>query len=451
MSITEETTTTKPSLEQEVAAWSKTDADLHALVKATEGVTIAGHVAGEKKGREVVHQNLMKLVRAKTSIQDRKAELKRPALDLCNLIETEAKRLLAIPAAREAELRKERDDWDAAQAKIEADRKEAERLLARARLESRVNAMTAAGIPVDLVRASDLSDEDWADYLAKALDAKAKLDAATKLADELTALGDECTPGEALHLTDDQIEHRLGVARKADHDRKEAKRIADEEAAAQALRIETERQRAAAEEKVARERLERGYRRGRELALLGAVGHEVEPLADMTEEAYQVAIETARQEKADRDAKIAEERRIQEEKDAELARLKQAEADRLERERLALEAREREAKEAADKAEADAKAAREEAAREVRHHGAPSFAIDPIAPAVVDAVQAVEPQEIEEALAVPDASWSVQVTTWFSGIRAAIEASPDKNADTLAAVTKMLNAVKEVEDELLPF
>lgn len=443
MSITEETTTTKPSLEQEVAAWSKTDADLHALVKATEGVTIAGHVAGEKKGREVVHQNLMKLVRAKTSIQDRKAELKRPALDLCNLIETEAKRLLAIPAAREAELRKERDDWDAAQAKIEADR-----------LESRVNAMTAAGIPVDLVRASDLSDlsdEDWADYLAKALDAKAKLDAATKLADELTALGDECTPGEALHLTDDQIEHRLGVARKADHDRKEAKRIADEEAAAQALRIETERQRAAAEEKVARERLERGYRRGRELALLGAVGHEVEPLADMTEEAYQVAIETARQEKADRDAKIAEERRIQEEKDAELARLKQAEADRLERERLALEAREREAKEAADKAEADAKAAREEAAREVRHHGAPSFAIDPIAPAVVDAVQAVEPQEIEEALAVPDASWSVQVTTWFSGIRAAIEASPDKNADTLAAVTKMLNAVKEVEDELLPF
>jgi hypothetical protein len=449
MSTTETTPTTKPSLEQEVAAWSKTDADLHALVKATEGVTIAGHVAGEKKGREVVHSHLMTLVKARTSIEGRKAELKRPALDLCNLIETEAKRLLAIPAAREAELRKERDEWDAAQAKIEADRKEAERLAARARLESRVNAMTAAGIPVDLVRASDLSDEDWADYLAKALDAKAKLDAATKVADELTALGDECTPTEALQLTDEQIEHRLGVGRKADHDRREVARIQAEEAAAEALRIETERQRVAAEEKATRERLERGYRRGRELALLGAVGHEVEPLADMTEEAFQVALETARQEKVDRDARVAEERRIQDEKDAELARLKKDEADRLERERVALEAREREAKEAADKAEADAKAARQEAEREVRHHGTTSFAIDPIPLTVADLVQSLESQEIEDALSKP--SWSVQVGSWFAGIRTAIEASPDKDTGTLAAIAKMLNVVKEAQDELLPF
>jgi hypothetical protein len=227
----------------------------------------------------------------------------------------------------------------------------------QAKIQARLDAMSAAGIPVDLVRAAELSDEAWDEYLGKALEAKAKLDAATKVAEELTALGDECTAGEAQQLTDDQIEHRLAVARKADHDRKEAARLKEEEA-------EAERQRIADEEKASRERLERGYRRGRELALLGSTGHEVEPLADMTEEAFAVVLETARQEKTDRDSRIAEERRVQEEKDAELARLKKAEADRMEAERVALDAREAEAKANAAKAEADAKAAREEAARE---------------------------------------------------------------------------------------
>lgn len=343
----------KPSLEQEVAAWSKTDAELRAVVEATKGITIKDHVGGEKKGREAVHGALMTLVKSRTAIEGRKAELKRPALDLCNLIETESKRLLAITTPREAELRKERDDWDAEQARIAREAEQAR----QAKIQARLDAMSAAGIPVDLVRATELSDEAWTEYLGKALEAKAKLDAATKVAEELTALGDECTAGEVLQLTDEQIEHRLGVARKADHDRKEAARLKAEEEQA-------ERDRIAAEEKAARERLERGYRRGRELALLGSTGHEVEPLADMTEEAFAVVLETARQEKADRDARIAEERRVQEEKDAELARLKKDEADRLEAERQALEAREAEAKANADKAEADAKAAREEAERE---------------------------------------------------------------------------------------
>lgn len=343
----------KPSLEQEVAAWSKTDAELRAVVEATKGITIKDHVGGEKKGREAVHGALMTLVKSRTAIEGRKAELKRPALDLCNLIETESKRLLAITTPREAELRKERDDWDAEQARIAREAEQAR----QAKIQGRLDAMSAAGIPVDLVRATELSDEAWTEYLGKALEAKAKLDVATKVAEELTALGDTCTPAEALQLTDDQIEHRLAVARKADHDRKEAARIKAEEEAAEAKRK-------ADEEKAARERLERGYRRGRELALLGSTGHEVEPLADMTEEAFAVVLETARQEKADRDARIAEERRIQDEKDAELARMKKAEADRLEAERVALEARETEAKANADKAEADAKAAREEAERE---------------------------------------------------------------------------------------
>lgn len=270
----------KPSLEQEVAAWSKTDAELRAVVEATKGITIKDHVGGEKKGREAVHGALMTLVKSRTAIEGRKAELKRPALDLCNLIETESKRLLAITTPREAELRKERDDWDAEQARIAREAEQAR----QAKIQARLDAMSAAGIPVDLVRATELSDEAWTEYLGKALEAKAKLDAATKVAEELTALGDECTAGEALQLTDEQIEHRLAVARKADHDRKEAARIQREE------------------DEANRKRLETGALRVRELALLGAPA-DLDTLADMTPEAYAVALETATQDKADREKK----------------------------------------------------------------------------------------------------------------------------------------------------
>lgn len=227
----------------------------------------------------------------------------------------------------------------------------------QAKIQTRLDAMSAAGIPVDLVRATEMDDATWSDYLAAALDAKAKFDAATKIADELTALGDDCAAGEALQLTDEQAEHRLTVARKADHDRKEAARIKAEEEQA-------EKDRVAAEEKATRERLERGYRRGRDLALLGSTGHEVEPLADMTEEAFAVVLETARQEKADRDERIAEERRQQEAQSAELARLRQIDADRLQREREALKQREREAEAATEQARRDADAAREQAEQE---------------------------------------------------------------------------------------
>lgn len=306
----------------------------------------------------------------------------------------------------------------------------------QAKIQTRLDAMSAAGIPVDLVRAAEMDDATWSDYLAAALDAKAKLDAATKIADELTALGDDCTAGEALQLTDEQAEHRLAVARKADHDLKEAARIKAEEEQA-------EKDRAAAEEKATRERLERGYRRGRELALLGSTGHEVEPLADMTEEAFAVALETARQEKADRDTKIAEERRIQDEKDAELARLKKAEADRLERERLALEEREREAK-AADKAEADAKAEREEAERGIVS-GSPVIEIPDDESALVRGICSTHDHEPEREQI---AAWARAVLDGMPSTPAIVDPSlADRMVATVDGVRESLLALEQAMGE----
>lgn len=428
MSETIETTTpvtTKPSQEQEVAAWSKTDAELRAIVEATKGVTIKDHVGGEKKGREAVHSALMSLVKPRTALDARKAELKRPALDLCNLIESEYKRLLAITAPREMELRKERDDWDAAQAKIEADRKEAERKAAHEKLQSRLNAMVAAGLPPEIGPATTLDDDAWGLFLGNAIEAKeakdredarihAELDAAKAVADELTLMGDECTLEEAMALDDEQRTHRLTVARKADHDRREAQRIKDEEAAA-------ERARVAAKEKADRERLERGSLRLREMSMLGAPA-DLDALADLTDEAYAVALETARQDKAERDRIAAEERTRQAVRDSELARLQQEAADRQRRDAEALE----------------------RLAIPLTDPGpvkAPTLEIVP------ETAPVTAPVVLEAAVAVT----SAEVLAWFDGIRAAINATPDSEADTRAAADKMLATVEEVYADFLPF
>jgi hypothetical protein len=67
--------------------------------------------------------------------------------------------------------------------------------------------------------------------------------------------------------------------------------------------------------------------------------------------------------------------------------------------------------------------------------------------------QTTESQEIEDALADPESLMfdKDRVLPWLNGIRTAIEASPDKEPDTLAAIAKMLDAVQEVEDAFLPF
>ncbi len=377
-------TTEKKSLEQQVAEWSATDAILRAAVEATKGVTVAGHVDGPKKGREAVHKYLMDLVNLRTPIEKRRTELKRPILDLGNLVDAEAKRLTAIITPRENELRADRDAYDREQERIENEKKEAARLAAQKRVQDRLDALASAGLPPAIGPATDLDDAAWAEYLDKEMDAKALRDAAVEVSTELTALGDPCTVDEALALTIEQGLHRLEVARKANSDRREAQRIKDEEAArvaelerieaerieaerkAQAEAERVERERIAAEERAARERLERGAQRMRELALLGS-SEDLDILADMTDEAWSTALAVATQDKDDRDRIAAEERRKADEQARELARMQQAEADRLEAERVAkerAEAEEAAAKEAAErKAARDAEAARIEALR----------------------------------------------------------------------------------------
>lgn len=249
--------------------------------------------------------------------------------------------------------------------KAEQDRKaEAARIL---RIKTRVEQVVAVGAPLNMADVETMSEEAWTEHIdaiAAAVAVKAK---AKAIADELTALGDECFAEEAEALTDEQAEHRLNVARKADSDSKEAARIkAEEEAEAKRksdAEAQAKRDEQVAQERNARERLERGANRMRELALLGSPA-DMEVLADMTDEAYAVAVTSATEDKRHRDTLDEQERQRQAERDAELARLQQQEADRQREQAAEQERIEREARETAEKAEREAKEAREAAEAE---------------------------------------------------------------------------------------
>lgn len=177
--MTKEIEIAKPkSIEEQVSEWSKTDADLRSAVEATSGITIKSHAEGPKKGRAAVHSALMTLADCRVSIEKRREELKRPIIDLGKLVDSEAKRLTAITAPREAELRTDRDAYDAeeAKAKAEADRiakeaKEAEERKAREEaqriLNEKVKRIAAAGGIPDLIWLAGAGDDEVDSFIAR--------------------------------------------------------------------------------------------------------------------------------------------------------------------------------------------------------------------------------------------------------------------------------------------
>jgi len=290
------------TIEAQVAAWSATDADLKAAVEATNGITVAGHADGPKKGREAVHKALMDLTGLRTSIEARRLELKRPILDLGKLVDTEAKRLTAITEPREIELRKDRDTYDTEQKRIreEAERLERERLAAEekarreaeeaeakrvraeafARLTDRVNRVTAAGGAPDLAWLTTAGDDEVDSLVARLERERAEREAAMererierekaeaeeKLRREELARQEEearkireaaeanerAERAEADRLAREEQE-RIAAANKAEADRLAAERAAFERAQAEARAAEAR----AAAAKAEQERVER--------------------------------------------------------------------------------------------------------------------------------------------------------------------------------------------------
>jgi len=304
-SVTETTETTAPAtIEAQVAAWSATTADLVAAVKATEGITVAGHAEGPKKGRLAVHGQLMVLQGHRTSIEKRRTELKRPILDLGKLVDSEAARLTGIIAPREAELRADRDAYDAEQERIQ---KEAEALRKaeeakaseerRKALQARVDIVATLGGQIDLVGLQTATDEEFAAQVATLTAARDERDRLAKIEREQREAA-EAAERERIAAQEKKDEaDRLERERVAAEERAEQKRIADANAA-EAARLEKLRQ-------------------------------ETEAAARKVQEEREAA-ERAEQDRKDAEAK-KERDRLQAEADAraEAERLAQEEADRI--------------------------------------------------------------------------------------------------------------------------
>lgn len=314
--------TPKPeSLEQQVAAWSATDSEIIAKVEATKGLTIAGYIDGDgnpnpKKGREVVHRNLMDLVKVRTGIEERRKELKAPIIALGNLVDSEAKRLTALSQPRENELAADRAAYDAEEKRIEAERLAAieaeKRRLAeieQARIQDIADQIVELGGRPNFAWLAVASESAVAELLASRTAEKAQREAeeaeAARLAQvrreqeerEAEARRIQCE-AEEKELAETRERLRVEQARikaendareaafqadlaklnaeREEHERKLAKEEAERQAEARRVREETEAAAAeAAAEKAAKEEAERIERerpdREKALAWLSAI------------------------------------------------------------------------------------------------------------------------------------------------------------------------------------
>jgi hypothetical protein len=333
-STEQKTTDAVKPIETQVAEWSATDAAILEAVAKTTGITVAGYIdekgaENPKKGREAVQKALTSLVTVRTGIENRRKELKAPILALGTLVDNEAKRLTALAQPRELELQKDRDAYDAEQAKLaaakkaEEDRLEAIKVAERAAaLQVRVDRAVALGGIPNLGWLTAITDEAFAVHITELETAKVERDAAAKLAAEQKA--------EA-----DRIEaERVAAERKAADEAAETKRKADAAEATERNRLQDieDARRAAEQAEIDKARAE--------------LEAERQKLAKAKEEADAAEAERLARIQREADEKAEAERVAEQEKEdvrlAEIARLEREEFNAAEAARIASEKPDRE-------------------------------------------------------------------------------------------------------------
>lgn len=223
----------KPSIEQQVAEWSATDAALREAVEATEGLTIAGHVDGPKAGYKAVEAARKYLKGYRVGIENRRKELKAPILDLGRKVDEEAKRLTAIVEPRELELDKDSAAYEAEQARIAQEAADSKRRI----VEDRLAVMAKYGIAPNLSLVDDATPEEWDEKVAEwevAAEEQRKAEAIAKEAERVRL---EAEAAEAARKAEEERaeRERLEAERKAEADRLEAEREAERAKFAAAL------------------------------------------------------------------------------------------------------------------------------------------------------------------------------------------------------------------------
>lgn len=310
-------------IEQQVAEWSATAAEIVAQVAATEGITVHGYLDEDgtpnpKRGREAVHRAMMDLVVVRTGIEARRKALKAPILALGTLVDSEAKRLTALAQPREKELAADRDAYDAEQARIEAER------IAQVEAEARrIAEEEQARIQAIADQIVDLGGRPNFAWLALASE--------SAVAELLAGLASEKSQR-------DEAE-RIAQAQKAEAEA-EAERVAQiqreqEAREAEARRIEREAQEAELAESRERIRLEATRIKAENDAREAAFRADLAKLT-AEREAYEAKLAQ------DEAARQAEARRVREEAEAEARMVAAEQAAKAEAERIEAERPDRE-------------------------------------------------------------------------------------------------------------
>jgi hypothetical protein len=365
--------TLAPAIETKIAEYSPTAAALAELRQRFGNIAFdLTTTKGDKEARAA----RLELVRLRTSLEAKRKELKAPALERSRLIDDEAKRItsaileLETPIDQQIQAAEQKREAER-QAKIEAERQRVATL--RARIEQITSvALRAVGKPAAEVEAKIkllvgiTIGADFAEFKAEAEAAHA--DTLAKLRDMLAAA--EAAEAEAARLAAERAELERLRAEQTERERIERERMAAEQA------------RIAAEQRAEAERLEALAQQQRErLAAEEAAARAEREAADKA-----AAAERAEQDRIAREAREAEQRRLDE----------QAAALRQQQEAEAAEQRRRDEEAQAERRRQEAMAAelervnRELAAAQEAERIAAQTRLEKAAPAMLEALRRAE-------------------------------------------------------------
>lgn len=252
----------KKPIEIQVAEWSAEKAEIAELIATANGITVAGHVDGPKKGRQAVHDALMPLWRRRCALDNREKELLEIPKAITAKIKATKIELAAPLIAAEDRLRAARDAYDAEQKWIEDARIAEEKRIAeeqaaeRARiLQSRIDQVVALGGVPSLQWLGVATEEAFAEHLAElqtAKDAREEAERAERERLEAIRAAEEVARAERAELAKQKAAIEAERARLAkEREEQEAREAARQKA------IRDEQERVAAAERAELARLER--------------------------------------------------------------------------------------------------------------------------------------------------------------------------------------------------
>ena len=255
----------------------------------------------DRKGYELVHTARMEIRNHRTAVEKVRVRLKEESLAYGRKVDAEAKRLTALLLEIEKPLEAEEKRIDAEKERIKAEKqKEAD-----AKLQRRIDALTAVGAPANVADLTGMKDDIFEMVLKTATEAWELKEKERKAAEEALAKQREAERLEAERKAQEEAERKAKeeAALKAERERLAAER-AEQERQAEALRkereaLEAEKRR---QEQAARE--EQIRREAEEKAKAEAERRAREEEARKVQEAERIAREKAQAE-ADRKAREA--------------------------------------------------------------------------------------------------------------------------------------------------